>query len=118
MSDQNLEGGASEEALDLELVPEDTSDEGAPETGSDPLDDIQDPVARAEAKKFRAIARRTAKAPETKAPETSEFLTKADFYKTNEKTAVKAVTADPEIKAVWSQIVPFYTPRRDRKSVV
>lgn len=119
MDDQTLEGGDGEEALDLELELEDTSDETTPEPGSDPLDDIQDPVARAEAKKYRAIARRTAKVPEAKqpaAPAASEFLTKADFYKTNERVAIRAATADPEVKANWAEIAPFYTPRRGKET--
>lgn len=119
MDDQTLEGGDGEEALDLELELEDASGEATPEPGSDPLDDIQDPVARAEAKKYRAIARRTSKVPEARqpaAPAASEFLTKADFYKTNERVAIKAATADPEIKANWAEIAPFYTPRRGKET--
>lgn len=118
MDDQNLEDGAGEEALDLELELEDSQSEGQAELGSDPLDDIQDPVARAEAKKNRSIARRVAKAPpEAKPVAPSEFLTKADFYKTNERVAIKAAVADPEVKANWSEIAPFFTSRRGKETV-
>lgn len=120
MDDQTLEGGDGEEALDLELELEEASEEETQGPGSDPLDDIKDPVARAEAKKYRAIARRNTKeVPEAKvpaAPASSEFLTKADFYKTNERVAIKAATADPEVKANWAEIVPFYTPRRGKET--
>ena len=116
MEDQTPElDGASEEALELELEPEALPTEPS----GDPLDDIQDPVARAEAKKNRAIARRIEKPEpkvETPAPTSSEFLTKADFFKSNERKAIREITADAEIKAVWNEIVPFYTPRRGKET--
>lgn len=113
MDDQTLEGGAGEEALELELEPE------TPGLGGDPLDEISDPVARAEAKKWRAIARRKDEKPEVKAevpPPPSEFLTKADFFKSNERKAIREITADAEIKANWDAIIPFYTPRRGKET--
>lgn len=116
MDDPNPElGGASEGAEDLELELE-----GEPkELGGDPLDDIQDPVARAEAKKWRAIARRKAEEkPEPKveaaAPASTEYLTKADFYKANERRAIVAAQADPEVKANWDKIVGFYRDTRGK----
>lgn len=121
MQDQNPGAdGAGEGAEDLELELEGSPEGTEPtELGGDPLDDIQDPVARAEAKKWRAIARRKdepkVEAPVVTAP-TPEFLTKADFFKSNEKNAIREATADPEVKANWSDIVPFYTPRRGKET--
>lgn len=125
MNDQNPEldgagGGAEDTELELEVTPEGDKPK---EPSGDPLDDIQDPVARAEAKKYRAIARRNEK-PEgetkvdTPAPAlpTTEFLTKADFYKSNERKAIREITADAELKAVWNEIIPFYTPRRGKET--
>lgn len=92
--------------------------------GADPLDDIKDPEKRAEAKKHRAIARRQGKPPETPpkvetpapdAPKPKEdALTKADFYKINERKAVASVTTDPEVKANWQGIAALYVPRRGK----
>lgn len=116
MDDQNPElGGASEGAEDLELELEDEPTE----LGGDPLDDIQDPEARAEAKKWRAIARRKAEEkPEPKvaaqAPASNEYLTKADFFKANERKAIQEATSDPEVKANWDKIVGFYRDTRGK----
>ena len=119
MEDQNPGlDGAGEGAEDLELTIEEEQTVPPKESSGDPLDDIQDPVARAEAKKWRAIARRT-ESPEEKpvvTASTPEFLTKADFFKSNEKNAIREATADPEVKANWSDIVPFYTPRRGKET--
>ena len=120
MDDPNLElDGAGEGAEDLELVPEVTPDV-AKEPSGDPLDDIKDPVARDEAKKYRAIARRNAEKPEDKkaeAPKPSQdYMTKADFHKANERKAILSATADAEVKADWNKIVPFYTPRRGKET--
>lgn len=124
--DQTLEGGV-EETIDLELEPtepddganEDTTDEEG-STG-DPLDDIRDETARAEAKKARAIARRKAQKPEDKVEETqskpvdsSQFMTKAEFEKSNERKAILSVTKDEEVKEHWEEIRQFYTPRRGK----
>lgn len=103
----------SESTETLEPVVEETL------PGGDPLDEISDEVVRAEAKKHRAIARRLEKKEETPAPvlpETPkpEFLTKADFHKANERKAVRDATSDPEVKANWTEIIPFYTPRRGK----
>jgi hypothetical protein len=121
MDDQTLEGGASENAENLELAPT-TSTEDETELGGDPLDEISDVAARELAKKHRAIARRLEKkAPEEK-PEmvkpapSQEYLTKADYYKSNERKAIKEATADPEVKANWAEIIPFYTPRRGKET--
>ena len=112
--DQTLESGVSESTETLE--PAATTKETLP--GGDPLDEISDEVVRAEAKKWRAIARRTEKKVEPKPAEPiapqPEFLTKADFHKANERKAVREATADPEVKANWSEIIPFYSPRRGK----
>lgn len=51
-----------------------------PEPNGDPLDDIKDPVARAEAKKFRAIARRQDGKDDTPpAPTPEKFASKDDL---------------------------------------
>ena len=124
--DLPAELGAGEGAEDLELEPEITP-EGEPEfPGGDPLDAIQDEGARAEAKKHRAIARRVekdGKKPDEVKPvkvkpvvPPSEFLTKADFHKANERKAVREATADTEVKANWNEIIPFYTPRRGKET--
>lgn len=122
MADQTPElDGASEEALELELEPEVPIKKEPEELGGDPLDEISDPVVRAQAKKDRAIARRLAKKEETPKPEanpdTSKFLTKADFYKANERKAILEIQKDDaEIKANWNAIIPFYTPRRGKET--
>ncbi len=54
-------GGAAE-------ATEGTGTETTPDPSSDPLDAIQDPAAREEAKKHRAIARRLEKKPELQTP--------------------------------------------------
>lgn len=118
MDDQTLESGAGEAAESLELASEETL------PGGDPLDEISDEATRAEAKKHRAIARRLEKkevTPEAK-PEVKpeapkqEFLTKAEFFKANERKAVREATGDPEVKANWNDIIPFYTPRRGKET--
>lgn len=120
--DQTLEGGASGSAEELELEPKVPEVEHE-EPGGDPLDDIKDEAARAEAKKHRAIARRgekremtPEKKPEQPVAPKEEFLTKSDFYKSNERKAIREATADAEVKANWNEIVPFYTPRRGKET--
>lgn len=115
---------AGEGAEDLELDPKLPSEGGKDkDLSDDPLDAIQDPEVRAEAKKHRAIGRRVDKGespieepkPKADAPK-QEFLTKADFHRTNERKAVREAVANPEVKANWDKIVPFYTPRRGKES--
>jgi len=123
MDDQNPGGDSTGGGVDAsELV---AKPEEADAQGGDPLDDIQDEGARNNAKRDRAIARRKAKAPEakvetpavdTKPKESSEFLTKADFYNANEKKAIREATADPEVKANWSEITKYFTSRRGKET--
>lgn len=123
MDDQTLEGSAGEPQIELELTPTVPLKEENGE-GGDPLDAIQDPVARADAKKARAIVRRHGEkkldeleapaAPAAPAPQ--GVLTKADFEKSNEKRAIRLATADEEVKANWADISPLYTPRRGRET--
>ena len=120
--DQTLEGDAGGGAKDLELELESTKTK---ELSGDPINEMQDVEAlRAEAKKFRSIAQRLEKKevkpstdikPEAKA-DTSKFLTKQDFFKSNERKAIREITADAEIKANWNEIIPFYTPRRGKET--
>lgn len=121
--DQTLEGDAGGGAEDLELELESTETK---ELSGDPLDEMKDDVEalRAEAKKYRSIAQRLEKKevkpsidikPEAKA-DTSQFLTKQDFFKSNERKAIREITADAEIKANWNEIIPFYTPRRGKET--
>lgn len=121
-----LEETKSPEAT-LELSNPGTPAAPAPETAraTDPLDAITDPEAlRHEAKKYRGIASRSSKdepgvtvveddndEPE---PTQSDYMTKRDFYRVNEKKAIAAVTADPEIAANFDGIKAFYTPRRGK----
>lgn len=139
MVDHNPEvDSASEGAEDLELEPSITPEgDDDKEPGVDPLDDIQDPKAREEAKKHRAIARRTAKPEEKKEVKTpvatapaQEYVTKKDFHKSNERKAMRIATVEsgitnskgevimpPEdVKAHWNEILPFYTPRRGKET--
>lgn len=112
--------GTGEQLEELELEPEVTE---PTELGGDPLDEISDETARAEAKKHRAIARRLEKkeetpivTPEVKAPAPSEFLTRVEFFKSNERKATLAAKADPEVKAHWNEIIPFFTSRRGKET--
>ena len=95
------------------------------------LETPKKPDWEAEAKKWKAIAKRH----ETKAPtpkefpsqDASKYVTKADFFKANEKTGIKNSTTfndldsdetkvmKGEIKDNWSKIVPFVS-LRDRTS--
>lgn len=127
MNDQNpgLDGaseGAEDLELDLDSVVLEEGKQNEDSGGKDPLDDIQDEAARAEAKKWRAIARREEKPkaePKPEAPPETpkqEFVTKADFHKANERKAVLEVSKDPEIKAKWQDIIGYYTPRRGKET--
>lgn len=77
-----------------------------------------------EVKKIRAISQRKERKsaqstpPETPAPAPSqEFLTKADFVKSNEKKAVRLATeADADILENWDKVRSFYTPRRGKET--
>lgn len=117
MDDQTPElDGASETAVDLELAPEGTGETSdSKEPSGDPLDDIKDPVARDEAKKYRAIARRDKPEVKKEAP-SPEYVTKQDFFKANEKKAVREAIADPEVKAHWEEIKLLYTSRRGKET--
>jgi hypothetical protein len=100
-----------------------------PETSSDPLDQIDDPEQlRHQAKRFRGIANRKGSAQsegedsesaEDTATPASDYMTKRDFHRVNEKEAIRTVTAsNPEIQANWNQIKGFYTPRRGKDTAV
>ena len=125
--DQTLEGGATEGAIDLTLEPANPGDPKPEEGGGkqegdagsgDPLDDITDAEARAEAKRARAEQRRRDKEAKEKGdvpePKSSEFLTRKDYEKSNERKAVLVATQDEEVKANWADIIQYYTPRRGK----
>lgn len=100
--DQTLEGGAVESEAVETLVDDstDTTNESGESSSGDPLDDIKDPVERAEAKKNRAIARRLSKKdPEKpeKAPATSDPVAKLITFE------AKKLVPD-EVKAVWEDL--------------
>ena len=77
-----------------------------------------------EVKKIRGISNRIvkkvpkqelpAKPLEPKQPDSSQFLTKADYERSNEKKAIREVTADAFVKDNWDGIRQFYTPRRGK----
>jgi hypothetical protein len=69
------------------------------------LDDIQDPVARAEAKKHRAIARRNAEKPDppAAAPLQGDFVTKKELAVTATNDAKELVSQ--EIRDNWDELL-------------
>lgn len=74
----------------------------------DPLDDIKDPVARAEAKKFRAIARRQDKADRpvvtlTQSPVPTDYVSKNDIARIA-TTQAKDLVSD-EVRDNWDTLV-------------
>lgn len=111
-----------EENTDLELENENEEEEsGLPDDSTqtngdkiDPLDALKDDPDQLlkEAKKYRAISQRKKDTPKEEKPEKapeSGYLTKADFFKSNEKKAVRlATTISPddsdEIKAIKKDI--------------
>ena len=56
--------------------------------------------------------------PEVKAtkPE-SEFLTKTEFTKSIEKTAILKACEDSEVNDNWEKVMQYYSPRRGKKTV-
>lgn len=94
--DQNPgEGGAGEAVEPTEPI---APKEPAP--SDDPLDDIKDPTARAEAKKFRAIARRNAK--DTEQPPVQEFAKKDEIAKLVTDRAKDLVSE--EARELWDEL--------------
>lgn len=101
---QNPELGGAGEAIDTTEVPVSGESQTPTDAGTsgDPLDDIQDPEARAEAKKFRAIARRNADRPEApKAPQapSQPAAGVAKLVTFNAKQLVS-----DEVKANWDEL--------------
>lgn len=96
-----------EKEENLELPPETTKEEveqtPTPEEkesilpdSTDPLDKLSEEELRAEAKKYRAIAGRKDKKPEPKEVKKEEvpFLTKADFYRSNQVRGIELATTE------------------------
>jgi len=133
--DQTPEMEGAEEALDLELgdsdeteeEPEGKTEDKPEDPKSDPLDDIKDEEARNQAKADRAKARRAKEKPEAHKAE-GEFLSKKDFYKSNERKAIKSVLEVPEdasdeVKADkayiadnWKGIRELYSNRKGKET--
>lgn len=142
-----LEVNPSEEGAELELEPqESTTPEGDDDTegqGGDPLDTIEDIDAlRAEAKKYRGISQRHTKVKATpkeiakpevedkpvQAQTPTDFLTKTDFYKSNERKAIRLATVVGEEDSDtakqfksdmldnWNDVVSLYTPRKGKET--
>lgn len=105
------QGVIEEEGTSLEG--ESSTEESTLEDKGDPLDHISDLEAlRKEAKKYRGIAsRKGSPAPEKESTET-QFLTKKDFFRANEKKAINEVRTDAEIDANFDAIKAFYVSRR------
>ena len=113
----------TEQGKELEL--DDDSQESTPSDPLDGIDDIEE--LRKRAKGYRAASRRKPKEePEEveEAEETqSDFLTRKDFYKSNERKAIHSLTRvestdSDEVKAQkqfisdnWDHIKTLYTPR-------
>ncbi len=135
MSDENLleiTPSQSEEGLELDTTV--TPDEELENQG-DPLDKIEDVAElRAKAKGYRAAFHRSKgkkeepvekKEPVVQAP-VSDFMTKADFQKANQKKAIRLATEvsstdSEEVKKMKEDILEnfehvktFYTPRRGK----
>ena len=134
ITQDELETTDPEEGKELTLeTEEETKEETPEETPSDPLDGITDvEELRKRAKGFRSERNRL-KEPEAPKPETpkeppkvepeSEFLSKKDFYKSNERKAIteltKGLEADSDevkshkayITENWDKISTLYTPR-------
>lgn len=104
--DHNPELEGAEEALDLnDTDNNETEDSSVSNTNSDPLDAIQDPVAREEAKKHRAIARRLEKEKgddKISAPTPSNIATKDDLKTLVMADAKKMVS--PAVAEVWDEL--------------
>jgi len=128
--DAPLEENA-EEATELEL--ETPTEETPEETPSDPLDEIEDlDELRKRAKGFRSQVSRLKDKPKEELKEEpteeppSEYLSKKDFYKSNERKAINELTrvveSDPEdvqarkafVTENWESIKEYYTPRKGK----
>lgn len=143
-----LEGNHGEHEEELELDSNNSEseevDEELDDQGGDRLDKIEDiEVMRAEAKKYRGISQRKSRPktvekentviPEKKeapvqAQNTTDFLTKTDFYKSNERKAIRLATVSTEddseeikqfksdVLENWNDIVGLYTPRKGKET--
>lgn len=130
---ENPNPDQQEQELELEGdKPDAPKAEGEDPQGGDPLDKLQGDALLAEAKKYRAIAKRhkpEAKNPEVEKPiekvETN-FLKKSDFELANQKKAIRmativseqdteeAKTFKTDLLENWDKARQFYTPRRGK----
>lgn len=133
---QNPDLQAQEQELEDANL-EDPKSDDLESQGGDPLDNIQDPsILLAEAKKYRAMAKRhkaekpkpEAKPEEAKEvkPETGDYLKKSDFELANQKKAIRLATVVSEqdteeaktfktdLLENWDKVRQFYTPRRGK----
>jgi hypothetical protein len=111
----DAEQGEQEEAGTL--PDNESEEEEESDNKGDPLDAISDVEAlRSEAKKYRGIATRKGKSPVPHQESTeTPYLTKKDFYLSNEKKAINEVKAqDKDIEANFDAIKSFYVPRRGK----
>lgn len=105
-----------------ETTPQDTPDnEQGEDTTKDPFDAIEDPVLRAEAKKYRGIASRKERKQETSGDD-SKYVTREEIYKQNREEAARLVTEitgdddpDAEMKQAlndnWDDVMTYYVSR-------
>lgn len=134
---ENVNPPSSEAKEDLEpqepapaepsTAPSEPPAEPAPaaQPSTDPLEALSREELLDKAKGYRAAYNRVKppkEEPQAPAPrQETPYLTKEDFYKSNEKKALNLAgqTDDDiseDIKSNWSNIVPFYTPRRGRET--
>ena len=52
-----------------------------------------------------------------KEPKDSDALTKADFYKVNERQAIASACKDPEVDTHWEEVIKYYNPKRGKSTV-
>ncbi len=119
-----------------EATPGEASKEEAqtPDPNEDPLDKITDPeelrkIAKAERGKAQRYGKKPEKAPVSSPAASAELVTKKDFHKINEKSAIEQVTTvsdsdsdeDKQIKKDlnehWNDIKKHYAPKSGRDRV-
>jgi len=124
--DQTQEGSVDEQQNELEL--DNSVDESTDESSNPTVEELQAKLDAevAEKLKYKAIVDRNRDKDTEETQEPSEFLSKKDFYKSNERKAINELTAvsesDPEdvkarkayITENWDKISPLYTSRKGK----